>query len=200
MLPFQSRLELDNKPDHDAIKDLVAGGVKTYICVQWSWWSYGRQQLVLHKTLLKLTYLLVWNGSPWEGGKIDNDQESGHGVNQHFQISLKFFRVFSLKRCLHLYENFMLNWHLRITNNKVCVREWFLDNFLAQSITKLKLSSYLIHPPPPAPPGKPQLGATFHYEFFCPFPQNAHHCTVAKWLVYLRLWSYYDLLSKKVTF
>ena len=34
VLPFQSRLELDNKPDHDAIKDLVAGGVKTYICVQ----------------------------------------------------------------------------------------------------------------------------------------------------------------------
>ena len=27
VLPFQSRLELDNKPDHDAIKDLVAGGV-----------------------------------------------------------------------------------------------------------------------------------------------------------------------------
>ena len=34
VLPFQSRLELDNKPDHDAIKDLVAGGVKTYFCVQ----------------------------------------------------------------------------------------------------------------------------------------------------------------------
>ena len=33
VLPFQSRLELDNKPDHDAFKDLVAGGVKTYFCV-----------------------------------------------------------------------------------------------------------------------------------------------------------------------
>ena len=27
VLPFQSRLELDNKLDHDAFKDLVAGGV-----------------------------------------------------------------------------------------------------------------------------------------------------------------------------
>ena len=84
--------------------------------------------MVLVERLVKLS---CWCGigSPLvgltlgEGGKIDNDQESGHGVNQHFQISLKFFRVFSLKRCLHLCENFMLNWHLRITNNKVCVRE-----------------------------------------------------------------------------
>ena len=67
----------------------------------------------------------------------------------------------------------MLNWHLSMTNFKVRVREWFLDNFLAQSMTMLKLYSQLIHPPPL---GKTQPGATFHYELFCSFPQNPHQC------------------------
>ena len=52
VLPFQSGLVLDNKSDHDAIKYLVAGGVETYFSVQC---SYGRQQLVLVKRLVKLS-------------------------------------------------------------------------------------------------------------------------------------------------
>ena len=52
VLPFQSGLVLDNKSDHDAIKYLVAGGVETYFSVQC---SYGRQQLVFVKRLVKLS-------------------------------------------------------------------------------------------------------------------------------------------------